>query len=286
MSSDGLARRLNQAIDAGLKQLAEAVDEQRASKEVQRHFELMAKFPQYSWRNGWMIEAQRPAATLVAGFRQWKRLGRRVRKGQKAIRILAPCPVRPAHVRGDQEDGRKDDQIVYFKAACVFDVAQTEGRELATCTLPVVAGDASELLRRLEQAAKTHEIDVRYAALPDGVYGVSEGGRVRISSAYSTAQQAKTLAHELAHEWMHKRRTGAIDRTVRRTTKELEAEAVAYVVCRHFELDVELRASRYIALWGGDANAIAASFTRIGSTARKLIEAVEQVSERTVRVAA
>ena len=66
----------------------------------------------------------------------------------------------------------------------------------------------------------------------------------------------------------------------------LEAEAVAYVVCRHFGLDAELRASRYIALWEGDAKALAASFTRIGATARKLIEAVEAVEERVVKVAA
>ena len=68
--------------------------------------------------------------------------------------------------------------------------------------------------------------------------------------------------------------------------RELEAEAVAYVVCRHFGLDAELRASRYIALWGGDATALAASFTRISGTARKLIEEVEAVGQRPLEVAA
>ena len=120
----------------------------------------------------------------------------------------------------------------------------------------------------------------------DGVFGVSEGGAVRIATNRSTAQQAKALAHELAHELLHRTAAGKLQPELRRRTKELEAEAVAYVVCRHCGLDVELRASRYIALWGGDAKALAASLARISETARVLIEDVEASGPLVVMVAA
>ncbi|GAF86888.1 unnamed protein product, partial [marine sediment metagenome] len=91
---------------------------------------------------------------------------------------------------------------------------------------------------------------------------------------HATGQQAKTLAHELAHETLHqgKNREG-----LTRTVAELEAESVAYVVCTHFGLDVEVRASRYIALWDGDSKALRASLERISTTARALIDDIESV---------
>ncbi|NOT00644.1 MAG: hypothetical protein HOP29_08455 [Phycisphaerales bacterium] len=91
---------------------------------------------------------------------------------------------------------------------------------------------------------------------------------MEIANTYATGQQAKTLAHELAHETLHWNAEGSFTRSA----AELEAEAVAYVVCRHFGLDVELRASRYIALWGGDSAALRESLERIATTARGIID--------------
>ena len=103
---------------------------------------------------------------------------------------------------------------------------------------------------------------------------MSKGGQVLISQSHATGQQAKTLAHELAHEALHK----VADRaTLSREIAELEAESVAYVVCRHFRLDAELRASRYIALYNGDSKTLAASLDRISHTASGLIEGIAEV---------
>ncbi len=98
---------------------------------------------------------------------------------------------------------------------------------------------------------------------------------------YPTGQQAKTLAHELAHEALHKsieHRDTMPEET--RSIAELEAESVAYVACTHFGLDVEVRASRYIALWDGDAKALRASLERIANTARSLIDDVDGLDSR------
>ncbi len=97
-----------------------------------------------------------------------------------------------------------------------------------------------------------------------------------MDDGHTTGQQAKTLAHELAHETLHK-----TDRTgLTRSIAELEAESVAYVVCTHFGLDTEVRSSRYIALWDGDAKALRSSLERIANTARAMIDDVDSQADR------
>jgi len=130
------------------------------------------------------------------------------------------------------------------------------------------------LLHCLEQVAVQRGIRIEYQQFREGLYGMSKGGQVVIGQGYATGQQAKTLAHEIAHESLHTDRKG-----LNRDVAELEAEAVAYVVCRHFGLDVELRASRYIALYGGDSKALAKSLDRISKTAKGMIEGVREVGE-------
>ena len=55
---------------------------------------------------------------------------------------------------------------------------------------------------------------------------------------------------------------------------------MAYVVCRHVGLDVEVRASRYIALWDGNAKALRESLERIATTARGIIDDLESLDTR------
>ncbi len=124
--------------------------------------------------------------------------------------------------------------------------------------------------------AARHSITSQFVNLPEGHYGSSKGGAIEIATGHSTGQQAKSLAHEIAHERLHWVQNGQIDQAVSREIRELEAEAVAYVVCRHFGLDVELRASRYIAHWGGDMKKLGSSLTRISKAARELIEDIEE----------
>ncbi|MBN2561549.1 MAG: hypothetical protein JXQ75_11525 [Phycisphaerae bacterium] len=203
----------------------------------------------------------------MAGFTHWQRLGRTVRKGEKAIRIISPCPIR--RVPSDEEEQVR----VFFKTACVFDVSQTDGKPLPTAEVPEVQADAEDLLAALERVASDRGIAVRYRSMEEGAFGVSKGGEVEIATGHSTGQQSKSLVHELAHEAMHRQQEANSHFGIGRQTAELEAEAVAYVVCRHFNLDVELRASRYIAVWGGDGKTLAASLGRISATAQHLIEA-------------
>ena len=107
---------------------------------------VMGRFHQYSWGNALLIASQRPAATRVAGFQTWRKLGRHVRKGEKGIMILAPVVVKK---RVDTEDGEDEQTRVFgFRAAYVFDQSQTDGDPLPE--FAAVQGDPQQYTERTE----------------------------------------------------------------------------------------------------------------------------------------
>ncbi|MFA5863154.1 MAG: ArdC-like ssDNA-binding domain-containing protein [Phycisphaerae bacterium] len=262
--------QLRKSIDESLERLAHAVDDQRASDTFRQYLDTLARFHRYSWKNCLLILAQNPEATQVAGFTTWKKFDRCVRSGEKAIRIFAPCPV--------MDEAGEEIERVFFKTACVFDVSQTEGKDIPTFVVPEIEITADELLERLERVANQRGIRLEYRDLRPGLYGQSRGGQILLAESVSSGQKAKSLAHEICHESLH-----INDESIGRQTAELEAEAVAYVVCRHFGLDVELRASRYITKWGGDGKKVAESFERISRTARDVIEDLDAIGEKNAK---
>ena len=185
--------------------------------------------------------------------------------------IFAPCPWK--RERENQNGQTETEKGIYFRAVHVFDLAQTDGPDLPTVEVPDVQTAADSLLADLVRVAESRKIAVTFQPISGGAYGLSKKGSVEIDNTHATGQQAKTLAHELAHESMHWEDRGPLTRSI----AELEAESVAYVVCRHFGLDVAVRASRYIALWQGEGKALRASLERIATTARGLIDDVEAV---------
>ena len=244
--SEDKAKALRLTIDQSIDVLAKAVDEVRASDTFKAYLDVQAKFHRYSWHNTLLILSQKPSASRVAGFQTWKKLGRFVRKGERGIAIFAPCPFTK-----ERETANGETETVsgmFFKVVHVFDVAQTDGEELPNVDCPIVDADGSSLLSALVRVAESRGIVVAFQPL-SGPFGhaTDAGKAVAIDNTYPTGQQAKTLAHELAHCACH---FGKTDRATRltRDIAELEAESIAYVVCKHFNLDAEVRSSRYIAL--------------------------------------
>ncbi|OWY71571.1 hypothetical protein B7486_07740 [cyanobacterium TDX16] len=280
MGSNGKAAELKASITASIDALAQAVDAVRASETFKQFLAMQARFHRYSWHNSILIATQRPDATQVAGYRTWQSMGRQVRKGEKGIAIIAPCPFKREVKKSEAEAETVDG--IFFRVVHVFDIAQTDGEELPTVEVPTVDAMADKLLADLYRVAVSRGIRVDFKPLSGGAFGVSKSGAIDIDNGHASGQQAKTLAHELAHEALHWKIDGPITRNI----AELEAEAVAYVVCMHFGLDVELRASRYIAVWQGDSKGLRGSMDRITKTARDIIDAVESGSESVMGVAA
>ena len=266
------AEGLRKQVATSLDTLATAIDDVRASEDFRQFLEVQARFHRYSWHNTLLIASQRPDATQVAGYRTWQSLGRQVHKGERGIMILAPCTYRREAQPTDSAEGETETiEGIYFRVVHVFDVAQTDGEALPSVEVPTVQAVADGLLADLVRVADARGIRVNFGPLPNGADGASKRGAIDIDNQHPTGQQAKTLAHELAHEDLHWDNDGPLTRSI----AELEAESVAYVVCKHFGLDAEVRSSRYIALWQGDSKALRASLERISTTARDIIDAVE-----------
>lgn len=258
-------------IEKRLASLAVETEKAKASTVILDYLKVMATFHQYSFHNTLAIYTYCPHATHVAGFVAWKRLGRYVKRGEQGIPILAPCTARKQQEPNTNSDD--ESQIpMYFKVVYVFDVSQTEGKPLPDAPITATGSDQG-LLSSLEQIASNHSIQLEYKALADSHYGTSFGGRIEIEARLEPAGKASVLAHELAHEFLHKNND---KETLSRQQKELEAEAVAFVVCSHFGINTT--SPNYLALWDIAPEEIMDSFHRIHALAVQLIREIEQVS--------
>lgn len=243
-----------------IEELAQATDEAHLSEQMQRYLEMGAQFHQYSPNNVWLIMFACPHASMVAGFHKWKSMGRYVCKGEKGIPILAPLLVK-------DEDGLEDGErkLVGFKVVYVFDVSQTDGEPLAEPPDWKSPEKNAEVTDALIVFAESQGIQVEVKELAEETQGVSYGGRIALSPNAGT----KTLIHELAHELMHQQDGGRLSSSL----MELEAEAVSYVVAKHFGLD-NLSSPNYVALHGADSTKILEHMERIRQTSKKIIEHV------------
>lgn len=214
MNADQLKKLTTDALD----RLATLLDSGQ-SDQLTTLLKTMARFHRYSLNNVCLISVQRPDATRVAGFHAWRALGRFVRKGEKGIVILAPIVGRRSDAQGDDSK-----QVVGFRAAYVFDVAQTDGEALPE--IAAASGDPGTRTAALRAAIATRGIAIEEVDDLDGALGTSAGGRIQIVKNLARAQEFAVLAHEFAHELLHH----AADRPDSRDTRELEAEAVAFIV--------------------------------------------------------
>ena len=234
-------------IAANVKSLIEQL-EAGHSDALTAYLDAMSRFHNYSFGNVLEIARQRPDAIRVAGMYAWNQLGRRVKKGEKGIRILAP--IIGIKRKPDQEAERditkqNKSVLVGFRRAYVFDVSQTEGAELPA--FREVGGDVGENRDRLLSFIEQQSIELVFTENIAPALGVSYGGRIAVLPGQSDAEEFSTLVHELAHEILHKaeRRT-----TTTKVVKETEAEAVAFVVGKAVGLRVGTASADYVVFAG------------------------------------
>lgn len=257
MNADELKNRTTNALE----QLRAALDAGHSDR-LTALLRTMARFHRYSINNICLIVSQRPAATRVAGFHTWRTLGRYVRKGEKGIAILAPIVA----LTREQDDDSKS--VVGFRAAYVFDIEQTDG---ATLPEPAqAAGDPGTQTACLTAAIGVNGILIEHVDDLGGALGTSSGGRIQVVNGLAPAAEFSVLVHEYAHELLHR----SSDRPASRDTRELEAEAVAFVVSQAIGLDVVDSSRDYIHLYRGDGDALSQSLDRIQRTASSILGAL------------
>jgi antirestriction protein ArdC len=237
------------------------------------YLNAMSRFHNYSFGNILEIARQRSDATRVAGLWSWNQLGRKVKKGEKGIRILAPIiGVR----RKTDEEAEKEPVyqnkpvLVGFRSAYVFDVSQTEGTELPA--MREVTGDVGENRDRLLAFIEKQGIELVFTENIAPALGVSYGGRIALLPGQSKAEEFATLVHEVAHELLHKteRRTSTT-----KTVKETEAEAIAFVVGKAVGLETGTASADYIHLYHGNASLLAESLEVVQQTSAVILAALE-----------
>lgn len=255
-----------------LDRLTEGIEALTTSDAWRAHLEVQTRFHRYSFSNALLICAQYPEASRVAGFATWKKLGRSVLQGERAIWILAPMTGK----RTRSDNGEEHRPIVGFRPVAVFDLAQTEGDLLPEVCRTLRGDDPTAWFDRLTSCAET----MGYAVVATELPGATNGDctfalrRIRVECRNEPAQQVKTLAHELAHALLHE----DIDD---RPLAELEAESTAYMVCRTLGFDTGAYTFGYVASWaGGGSEAVArikASASRIQRAAAVILDSLEEV---------
>jgi len=275
-ASASKAEHARAAIADSLDRLGEALAAGN-SEQMTEFLSIMSRFHRYSFGNVMLIMTQRPDATRVAGFRMWKSLGRSVKKGEKGIVILAPMMLKARRDDGDdsRDDARDGDsergrKVLRFRAVHVFDISQTEGEPLPEPSR--VSGDPAGALDRLEQAVRAHGVELSESDDLGAADGVSRGGRIEIAAGLSPAERFATLVHEFAHELLHQAKG---ETKPPKVVRELEAEAVAFVVAEWAGLENTHASADYIRLYQGDTKTLAASLDRITTAADTIITAID-----------
>jgi len=220
-------------------------------------------FRSYSLYNLALIWCQRPSATLCAGYHGWRKHGRHVKAGEKALWILAPAIFPVKGKREDETEDEADKVVKYFFPVPVFDYGQTDGQGLMIGNTQINGnGDVD-----IKAIAAAFNVPVEYS---QGVAdGHTDGRKIVISKRESKAQEAACFFHELAHVLL--RHVGdRLPSGVSRDVQELEAESTAYLVAACLGIDND-GARFYLGNWQASKDKLAKSALRILSTAEKIL---------------
>lgn len=295
LTSEKPAEKLKEITD----RLEQGITELFDSERYKEYLRVMSKFHNYSFNNTLLIAMQKPDASLIAGFNAWKNnFGRNVMKGQKGIKILAPSPFK---IKKEMEkidpqtqkaiigkDGKpvteeKEITIPAFKVVSVFDVSQTEGRELPDIAVNMLTGDVEHYKDVFAALEKTSPVPVGFEKIESGAHGYYhlEDKRIALDEGMSELQTLKTLIHEIAHAKLHDIDLNApledLENRPDRRTREVQAESIAYTVCQHYGLDTSDYSFGYVAGWsaGRELAELKSSLETIRSAAAEIINSID-----------
>ena len=222
---------------------------------------------------------------MCAGYQAWKKdHGRQVKKGEKGIKIIAPCKYK---VELEDKDENGDPRIEMrdgFKIVTVFDYSQTEGKELPSIGVDELTGNVGDYRKLFNALTEICPIPIYTKDIQGGAKGYySDADRkIVIKSDMSQIQTIKTMIHEMAHEKLHAKEHLDKDHPTDRRTKEVEAESIAYTICQHYGLDSSDYSFSYVAGWssGKDIKELKASLERIRSAADEMITSIDKSLEK------
>ena len=207
-------REITDKLEQGIKELFE-------SERFKEYLRTMSKFYHYSFSNTLLIAMQKPEATYVAGYTSWQRnFDRQVMKGEKGIKILAPAPYKAKEEREKIDpstqkpvldaDGKPITETVEvmrpaFKVVSVFDISQTDGKELPDIIVDELSGSVENYAAFFEALKQESPVPIAFEDIPGGAKGYFSPveNRIVIQEGMSEIQTIKTAIHEIAHAKLH-----------------------------------------------------------------------------------
>lgn len=295
LTSENQKDRLKEITD----RLEQGILEVFESERYKEYLRVMSKFHHYSFNNTMLIALQKPDASLIAGFSAWKNThGRTVKKGEKGIRIIAPAPFKVKQemekldpktnmplvgVDGNAITEEKEITIPAYKVVSVFDVSQTEGKELPSIGVDELTGDVSQYEDFFTALKKASPVPIALEHIEGSVHGYYHLAekRIAVDDNMSELQTLKTAIHEIAHAKLHDIDLNAPkeekENHPNQRTREVEAESIAYTVCQHYGLDTSDYSFGYVAGWssGKELSELKGSLETIRLAASELIDNID-----------
>lgn len=247
MSKEQYQKRANvlQRLEQGLQTLFD-------SEKFKNYLKFLHQFRQYSLRNTVLIYTQCPTATFVAPYRQWQKMHRHVKKGEKGIAIFAPHTY-----KRQSTDNTNDELQLGFHLAYTYDVSQTdadnEKGELPESICQNLAGSLADA-SLLSTLSDISPVPVKFEPVQGSANGYFSLNSLEIvvDSTNGQIQQVKTLLHEMSHAWHH-----ALVENFDKCShadQETVAEASAFIVCNYLGIDSSEYSFPYLAMWSREHN--------------------------------
>jgi hypothetical protein len=235
-------------------------------KEIEQFTQLWNQdikgFHNYSINNLILAYFQLPDFSLLGSFGAFKKVGRTVKKGEKAIRILAPNRYKIE----DPETGEEKYILKGFRPAPVFDISQTEGEELNLGCSELIQGESAVTFETIE---KVSPVPVEIKELGSS-NGRTNGDWIQINPKENKTAMITTLIHEIAHIRLgHCKENNILAETEERSVKEIEAETVSFIVSTALGIDNQ-KSRLYIGNWGANKK-------ELENRGKKLISVAEQI---------
>lgn len=284
-------KELTDRLEQGVKNVFE-------SGAYENYLKVMSKFHRYSYRNTILIWMQNPDATYVAGFDAWKNdFQRSVKKGEKGIRIFAPSEYKI------QKEQQKIDPVTNlpvvdgtgqpvmetveikqrgFMATTVFDISQTEGKELPEIIKPL-NGEVKNFDEFMKAIESVSPVPIEYGdtGKADGYFSLNDN-KIVLNVYLGPTQTMLAALHEVAHAKLHNLEAKAQEAeqgvVKDKQTKEVEAESIAYVVCQRYGIQTGDNSFGYIASWSKDKELpqLQNSLQIISKTANEMIKGMDR----------
>lgn len=265
-------------IDKITKELEQGVRDVFTSERYIEYLDFCSKFYDYSANNIILILIQKPDASFVAGYKAWQtKFKRQVKKGEKAITILAPSPRKITKIV-KKEDGTEEEREIKFmtyRPIPVFDISQTEGEDVPSDYIKKLDGTVEDFADLCQKLRKVSPVDIVFEDIDGGANGYYQQieKKIVIKKDMSEEQTIKTMIHEIAHARIHDLQNGE-EKDADRRTKEVQAESVAYTVCRMIGIKSDDYSFGYIASWSKDREVkeLSSSIEIIRKTAHDICE--------------